>query len=1025
MNYKQFSAYLWLSFLLVTFSLVSVKAQRFMVADSAMMGSSPRPGYLELNGCQDSIAGIQGGLHLSGFTPHQNGYMYAYAFDRRVIPGPILGTGLQRYAIGEDYLGGYLITPFNQDTTIMAVGTTLDSLIYAAGTGLWRYNPYTDEEFYVGDLPPVMRAGGGMTLREGKLYMTTVEHTLVELDTITPFNSVVLHTFPDSIPPINALVTIPYSCDSIITYAFSGRFGEPTFVYELDFEDFSLTPLCTASRFFVAAANFAEITAPPCALFVDLDLEDSSAPGLDFAADTVCSGPVVISGATLRVSGPFPVDSITLALSGVQDVGFEYLQAGPSAEIIVFNNGSISLTLANNGSASFQDFEQLIRNITYHNDAPDISFGERFVEVIVHADSYQGAPSYAFIRLDNSHVRFSASVQPPCYNASNGAALLTATGGQSPHTFLWPGGQTTPQRSDLSAGQYAITITDALGCQNTDTLVVSQPDSLYASITPSTAFACGNNASLFGQAQGGTAPYSFSWGPGLEGDTLAGISAGAYQLMVADANGCTASATLTLAGADSILTAQQVELCRGDTFEWEGSVYSSDTTLCRVFTSVEGCDSIHCINLTVLDSFYSETRQSVCWGEQLAWEGMVLETDTSVCLTYAAANGCDSTLCLQLDVVERAGALAASICQGETYPFNGQLLSAPGAYLDTLSTASGCDSLLTLRLDVYPAPELSILASGSLCTDSLVRLSTETAGAYQWSTGAAGPSIEVSEAGVYSLMLTDARGCTAADTITLAENNLQAGFTLAPPRCAGESNGSIRIDSIRGGSGPYFIGLEGGSLQAAGAINGLRAGSYTLVAEDSEGCRKSYAFSIQDPEPLLLSLPKDTALRLGDSILLQPITNAANPGIRWRPPDFLSCDTCLAPTARPLQTTAYQALLTDSLGCTATATAIIYIEKQSGIYMPNAFSPNEDGRNDRLIPYADASIQEVESFRIFNRWGGLLFERTGFLPNEDALGWDGEVKGEQAPPGLYLYQLQARKADGQVVQLGGEVLLIR
>ena len=117
-------------------------------------------------------------------------------------------------------------------------------------------------------------------------------------------------------------------------------------------------------------------------------------------------------------------------------------------------------------------------------------------------------------------------------------------------------------------------------------------------------------------------------------------------------------------------------------------------------------------------------------------------------------------------------------------------------------------------------------------------------------------------------------------------------------------------------------------------------------------------------------------------------------------------------------------LCTDSLGCTVGTAITIYIEKQSGIYMPNAFSPNEDGRNDRLIPYADASIQEVESFRIFNRWGGLLFERSNFMPNVEALGWDGMVKGEQAPPGLYVYQLEARRVDREVVQLGGEVLLV-
>lgn len=727
-----------------------------------------------------------------------------------------------------------------------------------------------------------------------------------------------------------------------------------------------------------------------------------------------------------EVFSPFPIDSVKLNLTGILNPGQEYLAASAVAGISIQGTGSANLVLINQGGAAETAFAEAIKNCLYYNDAADPAFGAREVAVTLYSSFYSGMPSLSTIILDEGFLQIEPDTAlTSCFGADDGTVTLNAPLGQPPHAFLWPDGQTTSQRSDLSAGQYTVTVTDALGCQNADTLWVAQPDSLSADILPSTSFACGNTASLYARARGGTPPYAFSWNPGLPGDTLAGIGAGTYQLTATDANGCTASASFTLAGADSIFTVQEMQLCRGEVFEWQGGTYASDTTLCQAYASVEGCDSIHCISLTILDTFYAEIQQSICWGEKLEWEGLLLGVDTTVCLAYAAANGCDSTRCLRLEVLERAGSLQAAICQGEAYAFNGQLLSAPGAYLDTIPTPSGCDSLLILHLETYPLPEFSILASGNLCTDSLVRLSSDAEGGYQWSTGAEGPYIQASEAGSYSLTVTDARGCSAADTITLSENSLQAAFALSDPRCTGESSGSVRIDSIRGGNAPYLAGLEGSPLQATASIGGLSAGSYVLAIEDVAGCRLRYAFSLRDPEPLYLLLPKDTTLRLGDSLLLRPNTNAANPQIRWRPPDFLSCDTCLAPVARPWESTAYQALLTDSLGCTATAWTNILVSKPTGIYVPNAFSPNGDGRNDRLAPFAGASIPEIESFRIYNRWGGLLFERYAFAPNEESLGWNGTVEGLAAPPGAYAFLLTARRLDGEAVRLTGAFVLVR
>jgi len=118
-------------------------------------------------------------------------------------------------------------------------------------------------------------------------------------------------------------------------------------------------------------------------------------------------------------------------------------------------------------------------------------------------------------------------------------------------------------------------------------------------------------------------------------------------------------------------------------------------------------------------------------------------------------------------------------------------------------------------------------------------------------------------------------------------------------------------------------------------------------------------------------------------------------------------------------TTAYEATLTDSLGCTATAT--IAVEATTGWYAPTAFSPNDDDRNDRFRLYTDASIQEVRQLEVYGRWGGQVFTSA----RSGSPSWDGSVRGELAPAGVYIFQAVLLRADGRGEVVKGEVSLLR
>ncbi|MEL6970330.1 MAG: gliding motility-associated C-terminal domain-containing protein, partial [Bacteroidota bacterium] len=89
------------------------------------------------------------------------------------------------------------------------------------------------------------------------------------------------------------------------------------------------------------------------------------------------------------------------------------------------------------------------------------------------------------------------------------------------------------------------------------------------------------------------------------------------------------------------------------------------------------------------------------------------------------------------------------------------------------------------------------------------------------------------------------------------------------------------------------------------------------------------------------------------------------------------------------------------------------------------FSPNRDGVNDGFTVFGGPGLQEIESLRIFSRWGELVFERNNIFPNDESLGWDGLFNGELVNPGVFVYIAELRFVDQEVIQAEGDVTVLR
>ena len=189
-----------------------------------------------------------------------------------------------------------------------------------------------------------------------------------------------------------------------------------------------------------------------------------------------------------------------------------------------------------------------------------------------------------------------------------------------------------------------------------------------------------------------------------------------------------------------------------------------------------------------------------------------------------------------------------------------------------------------------------------------------------------------------------------------------------------------------------------------------------MVVTDSYGCSDQGSFVIEQDafESFDLS-PATSSIHLGESVQLEAFP--ATGSFVWSPPLFLSCDTCASVTATPEYSLQY-IVINDRDGCVTSEVAYIEV-KQPEAYIPSAFSPNDDQVNDVLM-VLDKNIDELIFFRIYNRWGELLFETSDLNS-----GLDGSFNAKVQEIDTYIYHLATILYTGKRFESSGQVLLLR
>jgi gliding motility-associated-like protein len=276
-------------------------------------------------------------------------------------------------------------------------------------------------------------------------------------------------------------------------------------------------------------------------------------------------------------------------------------------------------------------------------------------------------------------------------------------------------------------------------------------------------------------------------------------------------------------------------------------------------------------------------------------------------------------------------------------------------------------------------------------------------------------------------------GCTATDEVVVTADfeAPTAEVEVSPISCFQSGDGTLSITGVSGGQAPYQYSLDGGAFGAQQFFTGLGAGRHTLVVRDQNGCFSELSFVLDEPQRLIVNIRTnlsntDNLIQRGDSLQLEAVVSGgtAIDSIFWKPDSISQNATVIH--VQPRVATTYSITVVDANGCRADDQITIYVEHDRRVFIPNAFSPNDDGVNDVFGIFADNSqVARVRSFLVFNRWGEAMFELYNFSPNNPSLGWNGQHRGQVMNTGVYVYVAEVEFTDGEVIIYKGDVVLTR
>lgn len=445
-----------------------------------------------------------------------------------------------------------------------------------------------------------------------------------------------------------------------------------------------------------------------------------------------------------------------------------------------------------------------------------------------------------------------ASTNASCFGANNGTATANVTGAALPVSYLWSNGGTTQMVTSLAPGMYTVQITDANNCPAALSVSISEPTLLLANATATNQTAVGqNNGTASAQPTGGTMPYTYEWSNNSTSQTISNLSPGTYTVSVQDGNNCTAVQTVVVNAFNctmtSAISATNVS-CNGGN-DGQATAIPTGGVLPIAYAWSNNTVQATAANLAAGTYTVTITDAAGCF------------TTSSVSITEPAVLNAAAENIVPASCPESQNGSAVVTATGGTAPYliawpnnsGGQNLGV-GTYTVSITDAKGCtttQSVIIASNDTTPPLITCPVVSGIICAGTAVQF-TQPAVSDDCNLNGAQPQLisglpsgSVFPVGqtIQVFQVSDVSGnkasCSFTIAVTAPAEIVLNGFT---PDVDNAGVGTISV-TVSGGAGPYTFAWskEGQPYATTEDLSGLKAGTYTLVVTDANGCTASLA----------------------------------------------------------------------------------------------------------------------------------------------------------------------------------------
>ena len=635
-----------------------------------------------------------------------------------------------------------------------------------------------------------------------------------------------------------------------------------------------------------------------------------------------------------------------------------------------------------------------------------------------------------------------------CKGDNTGSGMATGVGGTPPYSYAWDDGTTISSTATLDAGNHFVTITDNNACEYVDTVFIGEPAEALSASYEQTFQGCNgatdNKAMIL--PSGGTGPtYQYHWDNGSNNALAEHLPAGISFVTVTDENGCQYTLDVELTDLDSLYAGFLVvePSCHGSSDGiLSANIYGGGAGQDGVesdynFEWSSGHQGVAAVNVPGgMDYYLTLTDHQGCSAVVSRYLDEPNPILFNIAMTEPSCYAANDGKAVVTDVNGTQGdfnVLWGTATGGQT-GVEASNLSA-GVYSVTVIDDHSCQTVGEITVTEPPILKVDYVTKDNGCFgDAEGSINVSVSGGrpdyvLEWSNNAQGTQQSNLPAGIYTLTVRDKNGCEEIRNIEITQPDpVDATFETDSVSCYGRADGRIRV-LTEGGSPPFQFSLDNEHFIGAPTLIGLEAGAYNVFIIDSQGCLFYGDAEVPGPGQFVVDAGPDQTISLGDTIQITANSGNAQGAVEyvWIPPyeGIISCQECATSYFYPQSTAIFELYGIDEKGCESEDLLTINVEKPRLAVVPTGFTPNGDQVNDILLVHGLPGTM-VTSFKIFDRWGELVFEAHDFEVNDVNYGWDGTVRGRDVAGGVYIWQLEVEYPyDKETGQFTGETTLIR